>query len=351
MKSAVLQSRAAPRSRATTGTSGRPACRVLSGGPGGMVTRSTSPVGISRFRVWGTSVTLAVQQADALQAAHALLSRAIGEFDRTCNRFRPDSEISLLNEAAGRARRVSPLFMNALRTAMSAAERTGGAVDPTVGEALRSLGYDRDYDEVAAGSPEQMIDTPPAAAQGWRTIVLDPSNRTALLPAGVRLDLGATAKALCADRAAATIARRIGTGVLVDLGGDLAMAGSAPGGGWQVAIVDNARTGEPTDDCVVTLRGGGLASSGTTVRAWTRSGRHLHHIIDPSTGWPAEPIWRMVTVAAGSAVDANTASTAAIVWGEDAPFRIAQLGLPARFVRLDGSTVEVGGWPTREGPR
>jgi thiamine biosynthesis lipoprotein len=54
----------------------------------------------------------------------------------------------------------------------------------------------------------------------------------------------------------------------------------------------------------------------------------------------------MVTVAAGSCLDANAASTAAIVWGDEGPFRLAQLGLPARFVGADGRTVEVGGWPT-----
>ena len=54
----------------------------------------------------------------------------------------------------------------------------------------------------------------------------------------------------------------------------------------------------------------------------------------------------MVTVAADSCVSANTASTASVVWGEEAPFRLAQLGLPARFVRPDGEILAVGPWPT-----
>ena len=112
-----------------------------------------------------------------------------------------------------------------------------------------------------------------------------------------------------------------------------------------MSVVDDARTARATGRGAVTAWGGGIASSGTTVRRWSRAGCELHHIVDPATGWPCEAVWRMVTVAAGSAVDANAASTAAVVWGEEAPFRMAQLGLPARFVNRRGSVLEVGGWP------
>jgi len=91
-----------------------------------------------------------------------------------------------------------------------------------------------------------------------------------------------------------------------------------------------------------------VASSSTTVRTWERQGTTLHHIVDPSTGWPADPEWRLVTVAARTCVEANTAATAAVVWGEDALFEIAQRGLAARFVRRDGEVIEVGGWPSPE---
>jgi thiamine biosynthesis lipoprotein len=99
---------------------------------------------------------------------------------------------------------------------------------------------------------------------------------------------------------------------------------------------------------VVAAWSGGVASSSTTVRTWERQGTTLHHIVDPSTGWPADPEWRLVTVAARTCVEANTAATAAVVWGEDALFEIAQRGLAARFVRRDGEVIEVGGWPSPE---
>lgn len=309
-----------------------------------------APVGRAGWRVWGTSVQLLVQPAGYLTDARRILVEELAATDDACSRFRPDSELSRLNGARGRPMRVSERFMEALCVARGAAERTRGAVDPTVGSALVALGYDRDYDEVREGSPTQPFAAAPTPAAGWRAIRLDAEAGTATLAPGAAIDLGATAKALCADRAANRIALELGAGALVDLGGDLAVAGPPPLGGWQVSVVEDARSGRPGDECVVSVWAGGLASSGTSVRTWTRAGWPLHHIVDPATGWPAEPVWRWVTVAAGSCVDANVAATASIVWGEEAVFHVAQHGLAARFVRRDGAVLEVGGWPAPGAP-
>ena len=305
----------------------------------------TATIGKTGWRVWGTSVTLLVQPADSLENARQILAEEIAATDETCSRFRPDSELSRLNGAGGRPMRLSERFTEALVVARRAAEHTGGVVDPTVGTALLALGYDRDFDEVLEGSPTEPFGASPAPAVGWRSLRLDLEARTATLEDGAMVDLGATAKALCADRAAARIAFELGAGALVDLGGDLAVAGPPPAGGWQVSVIENARTGQPTDECMVSVWSGGLASSGTSVRTWTRAGWPLHHIVDPATGWPAEPVWRWVTVAAPTCVEANVAATASIVWGEEAPFHVAQQGLVARFVRRSGTVLEVGGWP------
>ena len=101
---------------------------------------------------------------------------------------------------------------------------------------------------------------------------------------------------------------------------------------------------------VVHLHGGGLATSSTAVRRWRRGGRLLHHLLDPRTGLPAEPVWRTVTVTAATCVDANTASTAAIVRGRNAPAWLAELGLPSRLVDSAGTVHRVAGWPPDAGP-
>ncbi len=302
-------------------------------------------VGFTTWNVWGTTVAIGTEPSSEALPAEAIVRREIASFDAACNRFRPDSELSRVNGARGERVVVSSLFVHALQVALDAAERSGGAVDPTVGNALEALGYDRDYDVIAADEPSTPLSGAPAAVAGWRSVTLDPVARTVQLPPGVHLDLGATAKALCVDMAATAVSRQLGVGVLVDVGGDLAMSGAPPADGWRVSVMENSRTPDLSDDCVVAVRGGGMASSGTSARIWSRSGRSFHHIIDPRTGWPSWPVWSLVTVAAGSCVDANVASTAAVVWGEDGPFELAQLGLAGRLVHRDGSVMTVGGWP------
>jgi thiamine biosynthesis lipoprotein len=182
----------------------------------------------------------------------------------------------------------------------------------------------------------------------WGQIVLDEAACLLTVPVGVRLDLGATAKAWAADRSAQRIAAELGCGVLVSLGGDIAVAGDAPAAGWSIRVQDI--TGDPaaTNDgptSVVAIRECGLATSSTTARRWQRGGDLMHHILDPRTGRPADSQWRTVSVAAGSALDANIASTAAIIRGSRAPSWLAKLGLPARLVDNDGSVTTLAGWP------
>jgi thiamine biosynthesis lipoprotein len=172
--------------------------------------------------------------------------------------------------------------------------------------------------------------------------VLDEARGTICVPLGVELDLGATGKAFAADRAARRIANETGTGVLVSLGGDIAIAGEPPAAGWPVRISDDHRD---SDGPTISLRTGGLATSSTTVRRWRAGGAEHHHIVDPRTGRSAREIWRTASVAAATCVDANAASTAAIVLGEAAPAWLARTGLAARLVGTDGEVVGVAGWP------
>jgi thiamine biosynthesis lipoprotein len=180
---------------------------------------------------------------------------------------------------------------------------------------------------------------------GWRTIVVDRERSTIRVGRGVRLDLGATAKALAADRAAHAAYEATGAGVLVSCGGDIALAGPAPAGGWCVFVTDDHRSDPDTDGQMISISSGGLATSSTTTRHWIHDGQAMHHIIDPGTGAPVESMWRTVSVAAATCVDANIASTAALVRGSSCVARLAESGLPARLVAQDGRVLRVAGWP------
>jgi thiamine biosynthesis lipoprotein len=296
----------------------------------------------STWLVWGTQARIAVA-GDRLEPAVRICNEQIRLFDLACNRFRPDSELSLLNRSGSAAQAMSPVLSEAILAACRAAELTDGLVDPTVGGALSALGYDDDIDIVRLRRDDA---TPRSTgpAPGWRCLRVDDAGARITIPPGVLLDLGATAKALCVDRAATAIWKRLGCSVVVEIGGDLAVAGPPPPGGWRVSIQRVSRHRASEQEAIAVFDGG-VASSGTTSRVWKRGGGTFHHIIDPRSGLPAETVWELVTVAAGSCLDANTASTAAVLWGEEAPFRLAQLGLPARLARPGGEVVTVADWP------
>ena len=298
------------------------------------------------MRAIGTTATVIVTDAPVADDALRLLAEEMVALDQACSRFRSDSEIRQLEDKShDRPLAVSPLLFDALEVAYAVAERTGGTVDPTTGSALIELGYDRDFDELDDAAPAE-IECRPEPAPGWWRIRLDPGARTVAIPDGVHIDLGSTGKAFAADRAARRISDALGCGVLVNLGGDVALAGAAPEQGWAIGIGVRSTTPSDEVDLVLSVFAGGVATSGTTSRTWVRHGHQMHHIVDPWTGEPAVAVWSVVSVLAPNCVEANAWSTAAVVWGEDAPGNLAAHGVSARLVGADGRIVTVGAWPT-----
>jgi len=303
-------------------------------------------VEVFSWEVWGgCKVVVACSGGDG-QAARGAVAAVIAAYDRAASRFRADSELTLLNQRAGRPVAVSPLLFEAVEVAVSAARLTDGAVDPTVGRALEALGYTRSHPALvdqpaAAGSPRP--------AGRFREVVLDRSRLTVTVPSGVALDLGATAKALAVDRGAAAAQRACGSPVLVGIGGDLAVAGNRPEG-WPVRVCEDHREPFAAGSQPLRLHAGGLATSSTTVRRWQGGGRELHHLIDPRRGLPLAGPWRTASVCAASCLQANVLSTAALIWGAGAVSRLRAFAVPARLVDRRGETVTVGAWP-KEGRR
>lgn len=304
---------------------------------------SSFPLAQRSFRTIGTNATVVVLDPSCADRAESLLRKDIAAIDLACSRFRPDSEIEYVYAHSGRAIEISSLLFEALEVAVAVAEKTHGAVDPTVGNAMTALGYDRDIDQIKdppRPSPEAL-----GPVVGYGHIHLDARTRTVRIPRGVRLDLGSSAKALIADRSAARVANQLGTGVLVSVGGDVAVAGPAPLGGWPIGIAVDSSAPEREVDQVVAIRQGGLASSSTAVRTWKVGTESVHHIIDPSTGYCAPTYWKLVSATGASCVDANALSTAAIVWADQALDHLRSFDQALRLVRHDGLIFTLGGWP------
>lgn len=293
-----------------------------------------------KFEIWGLTGTLATEHDGQMEEATKRLWYWLDAVDASCNRFRDDSELSRLNDSHGATMAISPTLELALEAALLTADVTGDMVDPTVLPALLALGYDRDYDELI--DDESIPERAAVPSIGPSSIHLNVIEHTVTLDAPSRLDLGASAKALVVDLVADDVAAS--GGVVVELGGDVAVRGEGPDGPWVIAVSDSLVLDglEPR----VAFRHGGIATSSSTTRTWRSGGRIVNHIVDPRTGQSANGLYTTATVSASDCVLANAFATAALLWNEEASYHIAQAGWSARLVRRDGDIEFVGGWPT-----
>lgn len=305
------------------------------------------PIGHT-FRAIGTINAVLVTRDEVLDEAVGLAQRHLTDLDRAASRFRADSEVSRLaarsviaadEGRSGAAILGSPLFLDYLAAARHAARISDGLVDFTVGSALVAAGYDADLDVIRArhghradlaGDPRSTASAEPRVP-GWLSVHVDPATGRVETPAGTVIDLGASAKAHAADTIARLLAQRLPGGFLVNLGGDIATSGDLPDGGWRVGV----EAADGTVRQVVALTGQALTTSSTQLRTWATAHGQAHHIIDPRTGAVAPVVWAHVSCVGATALEANTASTAALVLGEDAPAWLTRHGLSARLERAE----------------
>ncbi|MGO4382780.1 FAD:protein FMN transferase [Specibacter sp. RAF43] len=295
------------------------------------------------WQVWGLAASVVVTDPSRLAPAVTLARHLLDAVDLACSRFRADAELTRRRDELAGGATVSALLATLMASALAAARWTDGAVDPTLGNDLVSLGYDGDFAGLSAPTRAKAPEGVPAAfarPPRWHRITLD--GRVLTVPADVVVDLGATAKAVAADLAAARIAAALGCGVLVNLGGDIATAGPAPAGHWQVLVQDTRA--DPAQQ-VSLPAGHALATSSTMKRRWRQAGVLRHHILDPRFGLPADTPWRSVSVAAPTALAANACSTAAIVKGRAAPAWLRGQGISARLIDQRGQALTTADWP------
>lgn len=294
------------------------------------------------FTIWGLSGSLNTEREEQMAYAQERLWFWINAVDAACNRFEPTSEISTLNSAGAGTYPISDTLELALDGALHAARVTDGLCDPTVLPALLALGYDCDYDELQKrdGTIARTVVKP----LGHGAVALDRAHHTVTLSPLCQLDLGASAKAMVADLVADDVGES--GGVVVEVGGDVAVRGKNGADPWVVGISETLETSgrEPK----VCLERGGIATSSTTARTWRIGSQTANHIVDPRTGSFATGIYSVATVSAESCLTANAFATAALLWGEDAGFHIGQAGWAARLVRHDGVVEFVGGWPRED---
>lgn len=248
------------------------------------------------WALWSTTMRVVTADPRALPSARRLVDTELARVELAASRERRDSEVS--NLPTDRRVHLSGTLTAIVAAALRAAYDTDGALDPTVSR------------------PVQPVDD----SQRWRGVDLDERARTVLVPRGVELDLGPVARAWAADRCAAVVAETLDVGVLVSLGGDIATAGPAGCGAWEVLVQDRpddlaALVAIPTGLAVVT-------STSATSRAY-----------------------RAASVVAPDCVTATTWSVAALAETGPGVAGLEERGLPARLVSPEGTVRHVGGWP------
>ena len=301
-----------------------------------------TPLGLTRheFHAMGTTVTVIVPKR-ARHAAEAVVS-LFSTWESVLSRFRPESELSRLNAAAGREVPVSPLLLSVVETAVRAARATDGLFDPALLGAMISAGYDRTFEDVPRVGPADGGRNR-GTAGGWRTLRVDVARHTVTLPQGAGIDLGGIAKGMAVDAAMGLLTAAAVSPAAVDAGGDLLVRGLPPHRrSWPIRLElpDGGHR-------VLEIAAGGLATSGIGRRNWVRGGELRHHLIDPRTGRPAVGDGWSATVAAASASQAEVAAKVVFMLGPEAGARfLLERGLTGLYVRRDGVQLELGTWGT-----
>ena len=280
------------------------------------------PTGERRFRAMGTDchVLVYASQSVAEELADLALVR-VELLEQSWSRFRPASELNRLNASAGHG--PQPVSADLLRLGLSMRAAwlgTGGLFDPTVLASMRALGYDADFATVAARPAGALDDVLLAATPGMSGVTIDESSSTISLPSGVGLDPGAIGKGLAADIVAEELISAGAHGVLVNLGGDVSLAGEPDSDEpWAIGIEDERRGADDPQRLMrtLTLAGGraGVATSTTLKRRWAQGRRH--HVLDPRTGSMSASDLVQVTVVAPDACTAEWSATAALLQQAD----------------------------------
>jgi FAD:protein FMN transferase len=295
-----------------------------------------------RFRAFATDVRVLVNTATPLDAlrVQALFQR----LHRALTRFDPGSELSALNARAGEDVAASAVLLRAVEAALWAARASGGLVDPTILDALEQSGYAGTRDgqppaplaDALAAAPSRRPAAPRPASR-WRDIVLDAERRTIRLPAGVRLDLGGSAKGLAVDIAADLLARH--DRYAVDAGGDIRIGGSRPAPRtihiWHPLVDEIAHS--------FTVTTGAVATSGLRTRVWHTDGGFAHHLIDPARGAPAWTGVIQASAVAPTALEAETLAKTALLLGPAGGAELLARNGGGALILDDGRLLLAGG--------
>ncbi len=266
------------------------------------------------FRAMGCNILVVVDQdSDSAPVALTQVPNWFEEWEQTLSRFRPDSELTRLNQTFDQPVHVSQTLWDVYETSQWAEQFTHGLVTPTVYDAVLDAGYDRSFDILPRYQNSSFMPVLTEISP-LSVVVADKAARTICLPQGVHLDFGGSAKGWAAHQAMERL--QVEGPALVNAAGDIAVSGPCSNGApWEIGVKSPFEPEKYFD--TLYLKGGGVATSGKDRRRWMQGERLRHHIINPMTGQPAETNVLTATIIAPSVMYAEAASKAVLIMGAD----------------------------------
>jgi FAD:protein FMN transferase len=260
----------------------------------------------------GTLVEISVIEKDEKLAITSIQQafREIRRLEKLMSIHIPDSEISKINQAAGKDRvSISKELMAVIQRSLFWSEKTAGAFDITVGPAQELW----DFDTPSLPSKFSIADA--IKKIDYRKIQL--KEQTVFLPEkGMLLNLGAIAKGYAVDKAIDILKENKIQSALINAGGDLKSIGQRSDQlNWRIGL-QHPRNSESLL-ASFSISGNAVATSGDYQKYFEKNGNRYHHILDPTTGYPATTGSISATVIAKNVMDADALSTAIFVLGSE----------------------------------
>ena len=262
--------------------------------------------------IFGTVYNVKYQHTESLKDD---ITRELQLFDGSLSMFNDTSTISRVN----RNEDIQPdtLFTNVIRRSLEISQATDGCFDITVAPLVNAWGFgfkhDIEPDSTAIDSLMQMV--------GYDKIQLTPDGRVLKQDPRTMLDCSAIAKGYAVDIIASLLRRKGISNYMVDIGGEVDVAGHNPNGDlWHIGI------NKPQDDSlsvnselqtVLAVSGVGIATSGNYRNFYYKGGRKFAHTIDPHTGYPVQHSILSATVIASDCMSADAYATSFMVMGLD----------------------------------
>lgn len=256
----------------------------------------------------GTYITLTAY-GNGTETALELSEDKLTELESLWSVTNENSDIYKVNHSQGMKTTIQEETVEVLRFALQMAERTDGTVDPTVLPVITAWGFiSRDYHVPSQEELEELL-----RQVDYTKVILEENSVS--LPEGMQLDLGAFGKGYAGDILSELLKSEGVTSALLDIGGNIQMVGRKPEGDpWRLGIKNPFGEGSigvlEAEDCAV-------VTSGNYERYFTDDGNVYGHIIDPSTGRPAESGLAAVTIIAEEGKYCDALSTSLYVMGVD----------------------------------